>query len=61
MGYVRFGLRDPRQADPGTILIDLRAVGKDIIIPNLKGIEGISNYSLSASSTRFDEKKFLFS
>ena len=26
---------------------------------NLKGIEGISSYSLSASSTRFDERKFL--
>ena len=39
MGYVRFGLRDPRQADPGTILIDSKAVGKDIIIPNLKGMD----------------------
>lgn len=43
MGYVRFGLRDPRQADPGTILIDSRAVGKDIIIPNLKGIEEVKS------------------
>lgn len=32
-GYVRFGLRDPRQADPGTILIYNKHVGKDIIIP----------------------------
>ena len=43
MGYVRFGLRDPRQADPGTILIDSRAVGKDIIMPNLKGIEEVKS------------------
>ena len=36
MGYVRFGLRDPRQADPGTILIDskyLNNKGEDIHIP----------------------------
>jgi len=35
MGYVRFGLRDPRQADPGTILIFHKDVGKDIVIPAL--------------------------
>ena len=35
MGYVRFGLRDPRQADPGTILIFQKDVGKDIYIPTL--------------------------
>lgn len=34
MGYVRFGLKDPRQADPGTILIDSQSEGKNIIIPN---------------------------
>lgn len=34
MGYVRFGLRDPRQANPGSILIDSNYVGKDIIIPS---------------------------
>lgn len=37
MGYVRFGLRDPRQADPGTILIFHKDLGKDIIIPKLPG------------------------
>lgn len=35
MGYVRFGLRNPREADPGTILIFHKHVGKDIIIPTL--------------------------
>ncbi|KAG7337311.1 elongation factor Tu GTP binding domain containing protein [Nitzschia inconspicua] len=33
MGYVRFGLKDPRQADPGTILIFHRDVGSDILLP----------------------------
>jgi len=33
MGFVRFGLKDPRQADPGTILISHKDVGKDIYIP----------------------------
>lgn len=36
MGYVRFGLRDPRQALPGTVLIWSSHVGKkDLIIPVL--------------------------
>lgn len=35
MGFVRFGLRDPRQADPGTMLIFQKDSGKDIIIPTL--------------------------
>jgi translation elongation factor EF-4 len=39
MGYVRFGLRDPRQADPGTILIDSKYVGKDIIIPDQNNMD----------------------
>jgi translation elongation factor EF-4 len=34
MGYVRFGLRDPRQAMPGTILIWTSHVGKkDLLLP----------------------------
>jgi elongation factor 4 len=33
MGYVRFGLKDPRAADPGTILIFHKDVGKDMVIP----------------------------
>lgn len=33
MGYVRFGLKDPRSADPGTILIFHKDLGKDIVIP----------------------------
>ena len=35
MGYVRFGLRDPRQAMPGTVLILNKHVGKSIVIPTL--------------------------
>lgn len=34
MGYVRFGLKDPRQADPGTVLIYNKDIGKNIIIPH---------------------------
>mmetsp|Transcript_27363 Transcript_27363/g.66451 ORF Transcript_27363/g.66451 Transcript_27363/m.66451 type:complete len:733 (-) Transcript_27363:36-2234(-) len=39
MGYVRFGLKDPRQADPGTILIDSQNEGKDVIIPNRQSMD----------------------
>lgn len=35
MGYVRFGLRDPRQAQPGTMLIFHKHVGKPMILPSL--------------------------
>lgn len=36
MGYIRFGLRDPRQALPGTILMHAADVGKEgIILPTL--------------------------
>jgi GTP-binding protein LepA len=34
LGYVRFGLRDPRQAMPGTVLIWTSHVGKkDLVVP----------------------------
>ncbi|KAL3920247.1 MAG: hypothetical protein SGILL_003357 [Bacillariaceae sp.] len=33
LGYVRFGLKDPRQADPGTILMFHKDVGSDVFIP----------------------------
>ncbi|CAJ1969076.1 unnamed protein product [Cylindrotheca closterium] len=39
MGYVRFGLKDPRQADPGTILIDSKNEGKEVIIPNRQNMD----------------------
>jgi len=35
MGYVRFGLRDPRQAQPGTILVWNKQVGKQMILPDI--------------------------
>jgi GTP-binding protein LepA len=35
MGYVRFGLRDPRQAMPGTVLILNKHVGKSMQLPTL--------------------------
>jgi GTP-binding protein LepA len=48
MGYVRFGLRDPRQADPGTILIFRKDVGKDVVSPALAAC-GLSKSVLYAS------------
>lgn len=44
MGYVRFGLRDPRQAMPGTVLIDNAYVGKkNILLPEMpRGTEAKS-------------------
>jgi elongation factor 4 len=33
LGYIRFGLKDPRSADPGTVLIFHKDVGKDIALP----------------------------
>lgn len=35
MGYVRFGLRDPRQAMPGTVLVFNKHVGKAMELPVL--------------------------
>lgn len=35
MGYVRFGLRDPRQAMPGTVLVFHKHVGKSMELPLL--------------------------
>jgi GTP-binding protein LepA len=33
LGYVRFGLKDPRQANPGTILMYHKDIGSDVYIP----------------------------
>ncbi|GAX17398.1 hypothetical protein FisN_5Hh041 [Fistulifera solaris] len=35
MGYVRFGLKDPRQAIPGTILVWSSHVNKDMVLPQI--------------------------
>jgi elongation factor 4 len=35
MGYVRFGLKDPRQAQPGTILVLTRDSGKELTLPSI--------------------------
>ena len=35
MGYIRFGLKDPRQARTGTVLIMNKDAGKDMIMPSL--------------------------
>jgi len=35
MGYTRFGLRDPRQAMPGTVLMSTKHVGLGISLPKL--------------------------
>ena len=40
MGYVRFGLRDPRQAMPGTVLIFNKHVGKTMQLPSLPDSAG---------------------
>jgi elongation factor 4 len=54
MGYVRFGLRDPRQADPGTILIFNKDLGKDIIIPALS--VGLPSKSVLYASVHPEEE-----
>lgn len=44
MGYVRFGLRNPRQADPGTILIYHKDLGNsDLFIPDPTSSTGHSS------------------
>lgn len=60
MGYVRFGLRDPRQAQPGTILILQKHVGRELALPKLANVEDATNSVLYASvhpgeSDGFDE------
>ena len=35
MGFVRFGLKNPRMADPGTILLFHKDVGSDLYIPSV--------------------------
>lgn len=51
MGYVRFGLKDPRQANPGTILIFEKDVGKDIFIPSLNESKTARKEGADSSST----------
>jgi GTP-binding protein LepA len=42
-GYVRFGLRDPRQAMPGTLLVWSHQIGKPMLIPpSAKSVSGRS-------------------
>ena len=60
MGYVRFGLRDPRQAQPGTVLIPQKHVGKELDLPVLPNAQDITKSVLYASvhpseSDEFDE------
>lgn len=60
MGYVRFGLRDPRQARPGTILVLQKHLGKEMCLPHLPNIQDNSRSVLYASvhpseSDGFDE------
>jgi GTP-binding protein LepA len=54
MGYVRFGLRDPHQADPGTILVFHKDLGKDIIIPALS--VGLPSKSVLYASVHPEEE-----
>lgn len=39
MGYVRFGLRDPRQAQPGTLLIWQKDASKKMILPKFEKVK----------------------
>lgn len=60
MGYVRFGLRDPRQAQPGTILILQQHVGKEMCLPLVANADDVTKSVLYASvhpgeSDGFDE------
>ncbi len=54
MGYARFGLRDPREGDPGINLIFHKDVGKDIIIPALAA--GGQSKSMLYASVHPDEE-----
>ncbi len=38
MGYVRFGLRDPRQAQPGTLLVWQKDASKKMILPKFEKV-----------------------
>ena len=58
MGYVRFGLKDPRQADPGTLLIYHKHRGKDIIIPPSAKMTESSKSVLYASVHPAEEDGF---
>lgn len=48
MGYTRFGLRDPRQAMPGTVVLWTKQVGMDMPIPQLPS-DAVSKSVLYAS------------
>jgi GTP-binding protein LepA len=52
MGYVRFGLKDPRQVNPGTILILQKDVGEEIFIPSLNQSATDQNIGAADSSAR---------
>ena len=58
MGYVRFGLRDPRQAQPGTVLILQKHVGRDMILPVLPNAQDITKSVLYASVHPSDNDGF---
>ena len=66
MGYVRFGLKDPRQVNPGSILIYHKDIGEDIFIPSLNqsttdtgiGDDSSSNSVLYASVHPQEEDGF---
>ena len=49
MGYVRFGLRDPRQAQPGTLLILQKHVGREMTLPVVPNAADVTKSVLYAS------------
>jgi elongation factor 4 len=58
IGYVRFGLKDPRQANPGTLLIYDKHVGKDMLLPTRSAIDSATKSVLYASVHPADDCGF---
>ena len=58
MGYVRFGLRDPRQAQPRTMLILQKHVGKEMVLPEVASSEDSTKSVLYASVHPGDSEGF---
>ncbi|KAL3910637.1 MAG: hypothetical protein SGILL_007614 [Bacillariaceae sp.] len=56
LGYVRFGLKDPRQADPGTILMYHKDIGSDVFIPEQEESTKTSSGSVLYASVHPEEE-----
>lgn len=56
MGYVRFGLRDPRQAMPGTVLVRNKDASKKFIVPQIPKISNTKVSSTVKGSSQTPQK-----